>query len=102
MSKIDTSPEAIRELIGKPIDQSRYSDWDMEDKLIACLEMLRAIAEEKEATEKSNVEKVAFIRKTLSIGPPVDFEDRRHELDRSITEAKTAPFLDIHRTKREL
>lgn len=38
-----------------------------------------------------------WIRAVLALRPPVGFEDRRKELHKRITEAKTALFLDIHR-----
>lgn len=38
-----------------------------------------------------------WIKAVLAMRPPVGFEDRRSELHRRITEAKTAPFLEIHR-----
>lgn len=106
MSKIDTSPEAIRELVNREVSRSHDDYYSQVCKLHDALKMLLAIADEKEADllrtntcahSAGKMTRNEWIKAVLAMRPPVGFEDRRKELHRRIVAAKTAPFLEIHR-----
>lgn len=52
MNKIDTSPNAIRELINREVSRSNDDYYSQACKLHDALQMLAVIVEEKEAAEK--------------------------------------------------